>query len=397
MDNLILNSFKVDQKNRRMQLISSLPLVPPHLAGDRLAMENAQRGEAKARFFRPELDVVRLLAFSLVFVCHLIPGDPLRWRFLSNLRDGASFGVCLFFFLSAFLITELLIREREATGTVHIRSFYIRRILRIWPLYFLSLFIAFVLPRLTHAYPPMTVPTLLAYLLLAGNWARSLLPYGFGVLWSISVEEQFYLVWPTLIWLTKKRALPFLCVGIWCISQVVVVALYKQGQSGNAIWCNTFVQAQYFALGGTLSILLRGRVPKLSLIPRILMVSAGIATFILLPGRGSVPQYFPYLAAGPGSALILLGFLGAKIPRHLQILQYLGKISYGLYIIHENVLVEVSRVAPLILHRQHGIYVYKVLIGLPITIALAHLSYKYFEKPFLRLKERFEVVRSREA
>jgi peptidoglycan/LPS O-acetylase OafA/YrhL len=397
----IYDDAQVEQKRQSGSDSSSVQTVS--LVGSSGALgggnesEGSQRPGVTARFFRPELDVLRLFAFSLVFVCHVIPGDPLRWKIFSNIRDGAVFGVPVFFLLSAFLITELLIREKKSTGTVDIRSFYIRRVLRIWPLYFLSLFIAFVLPRLTHSQSQMTVPLLLAYLFLVGNWASGLLPYGFGVLWSISVEEQFYVVWPTLIRLAREGTVLLLCVAIWGTSQIVVVVLCHQQKPWSVIWASTFVQMQYFALGGILSIALRGKAPKLSFFLRSLMVAGGVAIFIAFPRRENAIEYVPYLAAGLGTVLIFFGFLGARIPRRLQFLQYLGKISYGLYVIHASVLAAANYLLPQILHRQHGIYVYKVIIGLPVTIVLAHFSYRYFEKPFLRLKERFEVVQSRAA
>jgi len=91
------------------------------------------------RFYRPELDVLRFLAFLSVFTVHRmdhLPIDPARHFWLYNFCLLGNFGVPVFFLLSAFLITELLMREEEQIGTIHIRSFYLRRILRIWPLYF---------------------------------------------------------------------------------------------------------------------------------------------------------------------------------------------------------------------------------------------------------------------
>lgn len=91
------------------------------------------------RYFRPELDVLRFLAFLSVFTVHRmdhLPVDPARHFWLYNICLLGNFGVPVFFLLSAFLITELLMREDDRLGTIHIRSFYMRRILRIWPLYF---------------------------------------------------------------------------------------------------------------------------------------------------------------------------------------------------------------------------------------------------------------------
>src|ERR1700748_1439510 len=93
----------------------------------------------QTRIYRPELDVLRFVAFLLVFFFHVTPAatghHSLVGQVLLSLRDCGAFGVCIFFVLSSFLITELLIREKDATGSVHFKAFYLRRILRIWPLY----------------------------------------------------------------------------------------------------------------------------------------------------------------------------------------------------------------------------------------------------------------------
>ena len=103
------------------------------------------RTATQPRFYRPELDGLRFYAFLGVFVCHALPNEakfysgmhlPMPWLWAAVVRSGAA-GVDLFFVLSAFLITSLLLRERQETGKISLRLFYIRRILRIWPLYFL--------------------------------------------------------------------------------------------------------------------------------------------------------------------------------------------------------------------------------------------------------------------
>ena len=95
------------------------------------------------RYYRPELDVLRFIAFLIVFIVHrmdFIPIDPAQHYWLYNICLLGNFGVPVFFLLSAFLITELLFRESDETGKIQVKSFYIRRILRIWPLYFLVFF-----------------------------------------------------------------------------------------------------------------------------------------------------------------------------------------------------------------------------------------------------------------
>src|SRR5579862_6648256 len=173
----------------------------------------------KQRFYCPELDALRFCAFLAVYLCHSIPngsvsaawqpGSNLGIRLLAAIKDAGNFGVCLFFMLSAFLITELLRRELHAYGRIHVRAFYLRRVLRIWPLYF-GVTIAYALAG--KYFPAMRIEPgrVLAYFLLAGNWYIALHPWiqtPLRSLWSISVEEQFYLVWPLLARHGGMRAL----------------------------------------------------------------------------------------------------------------------------------------------------------------------------------------------
>src|SRR5271167_4601165 len=99
-------------------------------------LEQSKTKKAQSRFYRPELDVLRLLAFTMVFLDHMLPYDGVfsDGGWLGSFRYAGGFGVCVFFMLSSFLITDLLEREHEVTQTIQLRAFYVRRVLRIWPL-----------------------------------------------------------------------------------------------------------------------------------------------------------------------------------------------------------------------------------------------------------------------
>jgi len=156
--------------------------------------------QASNRFYRPELDVVRFVAFFSVFLTHLLPAGPdsntaALPRELTKLiiatQKTSVFGLSLFFTLSAYLICELLLRERHATGTVQVKQFYIRRILRIWPLYFAGLMLGLVVALLLGNRQITFAWTAWAVLLL-GNWFvifRGMPGNVMFHLWSVSVEE----------------------------------------------------------------------------------------------------------------------------------------------------------------------------------------------------------------
>src|SRR5579864_2495432 len=166
------------------------------------------RSERSVRFYRPELDVLRFFAFLGVFIFHAAPrsmdfynaaGYP-HW--LSSLLiptfGAGAYGVDLFFALSAYLITSLLLRERAATGALDLRGFYVRRILRIWPLYLAFVAFAAVFAALVPG-QHLPIKYVVGYSLLAGNWIYAFygLPASFATpLWTVSIEEQFYLAWP---------------------------------------------------------------------------------------------------------------------------------------------------------------------------------------------------------
>ena len=320
---------------------------------------------------------------------------------LGHTRVGA-LGVPVFFLLSAYLITELLLRELDRTGSIEIKNFYMRRVLRIWPLYFAVLVagccIAHVVEKQGFSFYAMV-----SYLFLCGNWYCGLhgyLPLGLGGLWSISVEEQFYLIWPTVVRLIRRKGLLWFSATLWTICQIAVVFLCLQGKTVNpAIWTNSLSQFQYFAIGSMISVLLNRTVPRINIALRILSVLSGLGVFICADrvfdttgyGVASLRSTYPgYLIVGLGASLIFFGFLGARIAAWMSPVVYLGKISYGLYVFHQIIILAVSKVPA-------GSFERPIRAGIALAIAavLASLSYRYFESPFLRLKQRFEVVQSR--
>jgi peptidoglycan/LPS O-acetylase OafA/YrhL len=364
---------------------------------------------APGRYYRPELDLLRFAAFMMVYVSHAFPQRKGASHLMIAIKRTGSLGVPVFFALSAFLITELLLKEKSTTGSVDVKAFYARRILRIWPLYFAAIFLAYALSFLVPS-ADFTFAALAAYVLLVGNWYSILhgfLPLGFGTVWSICLEEQFYLVWPSVARLSSRRGLWIISASIWSFCQVVILILcYRHAAISPTIWINSFTQFQYFALGTMLCLVLRGSPPAISNSIRVGMVLCGLCilftanfvfnTYMYEDGAASVLKTYPgYLISGAGVALLLLGFLGMSVPRSLSPGVYLGKISYGLYMIHHPLLLGVTELANGPLHRFGPPTLTINALTLPLTILLGSLSYDYFEKPFLRLKERFTVIKSR--
>jgi peptidoglycan/LPS O-acetylase OafA/YrhL len=328
-----------------------------------------------SRFHRPELDVLRFGAFFLVFLHHALPhasGEYPAWgavaQALAAVARAGALGVDLFFALSSYLITELLLREHRTTGTLNIRAFYGRRVLRIWPLYYFALFV------LVPAMPGETLPTnyLAGFALLSGNWVCAFSGYpasSFSLLWSVSIEEQFYLAWP---WLVRGnvRRIGAIAVAMLAVASVTRVWLAATGTVHPGVWCNTLARLDPIAGGALLAVW--GGAPK----PRLSLVCAGLCGLLIVGGFADHSGWITvltYPAAAACAVAILSGVIGWSVwSRRFRLLAYLGRISFGLYVFHAAA---IELAGP--------------VLALPLTIALATASYKYLETPFLRLKERF--------
>ncbi len=356
---------------------------------------------ASRRFYRPELDLLRFVAFLMVFLCHGVPSDggPFRiYPHLVTLINSFQSGLQLFFLLSAYLIAELLLREREQTGAIHLRAFYVRRALRIWPLYFLTLVTFVLLGRWTH----FTLPAFLAYALLVGNWFTYTHGFTAGVgalsaLWSISVEEQFYLLWPTFARVGGKRLLYgasilFLATGY--------LTLYLLGQRHAPFvkpWTHSLVGFQFFAFGTLLALLLHRRsfsLPPWARLLTLVVAVRALCWFADLKVHNTGPGLvLAFAALGLGCVCLFLTIYGLHLPRWCAPLLYLGRISYGLYVFHRPCLALLEWLETrLAVNLSLPSF---LVLSLGLTVAGAALSHRFVERPFLRLKERFALVKTR--
>lgn len=373
-------------------------------------MRRLPKSLVKARFYKPELDVLRAIAFLFVLNSHILPSGAM-FSVLGAVSQFGAAGVCLFFTLSAFLITELLLREQRSTGTIHIRAFYIRRVLRIWPLYFLILVLGIIGPLLVHR-SPQVLPVLLPYLLFCGNWAIVLHGTWFAnplvmPLWSISVEEQFYLIWPALVRRWSKVGILVAAILVFPISWTTDFVLpHLHLVRDPILWANSLSQFQFFGIGALLALANHHRSFAFSAPLRWLALTASTAFFFL----AAYPFHFNDQASGVYGLQVLCGYLSLdaacillfcamlnlRLPQFARPFIYLGKISYGLYVFH--FVIAVSAHAYFAKHLHLPLYraltaTYITTLGL--TILVASLSYRFYEKPFLRFKHRFTFVPSR--
>ncbi|HEX4154544.1 MAG TPA: acyltransferase [Acidobacteriaceae bacterium] len=370
--------------------------------------QHAARHGKTARMYWPELDALRFFAFAMVFCSHA----PISRPWYRQVSDATAFGVSIFFCLSAYLIVTLLLKEREETGRVRIGAFAIRRILRIWPPYFAVLAIAYgigmIFPTVHIAGRGMAAMSLLIgnlYVIHHG-WLSIVM---IAPLWSISLEEQFYLGVPFLTSIGGRRAILSICLVTIAVAYGVLCLLGAKGEIPIwQIWANSFVEFQFFAAGGLIALFFYGRRPRLPLPVRLFMMASGLACFYVAAARFNIHSWRPapvsslvlgYICALAGTALILIATLNLNV-RVPSIVVYFGKISYGLYLIHTVVLFMLfSNIDAW--PREAAYFSHHKLLGIPLAMALtagiASLSYRYFERPILRLKNRFETVKTRPA
>ncbi|MDE3186998.1 MAG: acyltransferase [Acidobacteriota bacterium] len=392
------------------------------ISGDALALPAADTaGDEHVRGYRPELDAVRFLAFLLVFVHHFLLLSPTYatrenlvafageggWRVQLALAEACGMGLCLFFTLSAYLITSLLLDERRKYTAISVRRFYIRRALRIWPLYFLGVAIGLGFALASHQRNDVT--GFVWYLLFAGNFycgAFGWLHNPMTALWSISIEEQFYLLWPwAMRWISGRGLLA--CAFFFIAGANITLFIFGQHhvETDVVVWTNTFVQFEMFAVGILLALARKhmawhkpGFGLMLAFTGPIFWFEACLTFRAKMPaGSGTATSglslMIAYALAALGCAAVLQGFCMIG-PSHIpQWAANLGKISYGLYVYH-ILAIDFSHA---LFNSKHGFlpFAASVLVALLLTISAATVSYAYVETPFLRLKRRFELLHSR--
>lgn len=370
------------------------------------------------KFYRPELDGLRFFAFLLVFSNHTLEFGQagLHHQLPSWLGDlvgtvstAGAFGVDLFFTLSSFLITSLLLRECEARGRLDIPGFYARRALRIWPVYFLVTLLAwcagFVVPG--EEFPPRL---LASYLLFAGNWpfVFSLVPTVAAPLWSVSIEEQFYLLWP---WVVRGGRVATVRRAAWVLLATSFIVCYAmQWLAPELDWVtrNSFTRIDGIAIGALLAVAVREPTWHLAPWQRHGLLLAGVAVLLFVARVvGLFDRPIPTLQLAGGWLLVALacgailaavvGCTGGlyRVLAH-PALVYLGRISYGLYAFHEIAIRTADSLFPAYTHRA-GPFVAHWAFSLGMAVALAAMSYRWLETPFLRLKERYTIIPSRPA
>ena len=374
---------------RRRLVLECLPLAAAPVEEPRLL-----------RKYMPELDVLRGAAVLMVFLYH-----GLYWlgvqndtaglkRELALLSGGGWLGVNLFFVLSGFLITGILVDSRSQVD--YYRRFYLRRALRILPIYLLILGIVGLTGHMSR-------PAFVLSLLFLTNYASGLgITAGYGPLWSLSVEEQFYLLWPTIIKRSSPRTFLRLCCAALVVEPVLrFVSATHRAPLGD-VHSNTFLIADNLACGALAALFVRS--PRFGTLREgrkwsLLLMGAGVGIEMIgLPfgilhrdtPLGAAFQTIPWNLFFTGLLIWMLS-LDSQFLRSgwTAPLRFLGYISYGLYLFHMLVFEFYGRATSGISGKLgqdlQGGYVRLLCVGI-LSVAVSWLSRRFLETPFLNIR-----------
>ncbi len=357
------------------------------------------------------LDGVRGLAVAMVVCNHLLMSNSVvNGRVAQgfvNVIGAGWVGVDLFFALSGFLITGILydsLHDRR-----YFQNFYMRRVLRIFPLYYGVLALLFVLFfRSARSLRPLYL--CLAYLTNTGLWYNHphvrLLSDLTGHLWSLAVEEQFYLVWPLLVFAIRdRRRLVWTCVALSLGALASRLWLLHHGASVEATYKLTVCRADSLLSGAWLALIVRGnrREQVLQLAPAAFLAGAAACFAIAWKGGGFnwqqnwwVNAYGYSALAVASTALLAMALNGSSLVAkcmRLKVMRFLGTYSYGIYVYHPLLAALVWwLLAPQLqahLHSKALFHLSVLLIAGGSAVLLAVLSFKFYEQPFLRMKRFF--------
>jgi peptidoglycan/LPS O-acetylase OafA/YrhL len=305
-------------------------------------------------------------------------------------------GVSIFFALSGFLITYLLQAEKEEKD-INIKKFYFRRILRIWPLYYLYLSIAIVLSVILGL--AFNFNDIFYYVFFAANIPLALNTANIFLshYWSLGVEEQFYLFWPVINKKTKYTlATTIILIVVLMSLKYVVPVLYPKSNIARVFDMVKF-QCMMIGAAGALIYKSNNKIFLKITDNKLVQSLCWITIFLVTINKFHIASIIDNEIISVVATVIIIGQIGIEnriFNLEIKVLDFLGRISYGIYVIHPLIIYLFSKFLGHIDIYTPAKYALVYTSILATTIILAYVSFTYFEQYFLRLKKRFEVIKS---
>jgi peptidoglycan/LPS O-acetylase OafA/YrhL len=358
---------------------------------------------ANSSLHKPELDGLRFFAFLAVFVHHM-PQAP--FPILAGLKHFGWIGVDLFFVISSYLFFYLFKAEFAKAGRIAIGKFYLRRLLRLYPLMVAAPLLALIASPLPVADIPTAIGRYLGLAVFMDNFLIWGLNYNVTVpwishLWTLSFEFQVYVVMPFafLAWrLVGTRRFLAGLLAILVISLIARMAFLLAGIRPRTIWVTPFLRPESILVGLALSMI------TLRMRPVAVATLGALALTVLLLGPDPLKGGY-WLLASYGLVALFCGaivWLALNVPAlsgamGWRPLAYLGEISFGLYVFHLAAIYFANAWLGGDFRVAAGGWFGLFGASLALCIFLAALSHRYFERPFLALKERASIIVSRPA
>jgi peptidoglycan/LPS O-acetylase OafA/YrhL len=378
------------------------------------------RHEQQQRVYFMNLDIIRFIAAYMIVIFHIFYGWQANWgfpkfmsrdnieltywgKFLENAIHNFSFGVDIFFLVSGFLITYLLLSEKEKAGSIDIKKFYIRRLLRIWPLYYLTL--AFV-PLLHYLFQEGVPKNMWMHLAYLGNF--ELIKNGFSSaaanhLWSICIEEHFYLVCPLLVAFIPVHRLP---LAFWTI--IFISFCYR----GIIVGTDNYWMNMYLNTISRMDVLAIGCLAGYYFFKKQLHFNhskwllVALSLIFVLLFSNEVYVYWDNFFLATSKKYIYVGIIGILIgnmlfntdlkfmPDKKGIWHYFGKVSYGIYMFNPIAVAVFVK----LFHIKGWHDGFTFFFGIHALLFILVIgSYELYEKWFLKWKDKFAVVKTRES
>ena len=346
-------------------------------------------------YYLPGLNGFRAIAAAIVLIAH-----TLQYVGVEFLDSAAYFGVTIFFTLSGFLITLLLLKEREEASKISVIFFYIRRALRIWPLYFMFIFFTVALFRFIPTHPFSSLQ-LSYYFFFVPNYSTAYYMDIFFLkhYWSLGVEEQFYFIWPLLVSLFASRFFTFAVIFTLAYTGLKFFITNYYGESSSEYILINITRFSCMSIGciGACLFQSKSKWPVL-LKNRLIVIISWAILFFFFTGLWTGALIIQHELAAIAVVILILDQVSNPVLFNLEnkFLNYIGKISFGIYIFHPLILILFSRAIGFDTTKTSPVAVgiSAILLVPVITVLTSHLSYKYFEAPFLKLKNNFTIIKT---